>query len=114
MSVALQTARVINIERCRDPRGRHQTHSSTRLTALSQHQSACRGLASAPSGNNRRLWAIDCRRHRRKTAFRKLGDEDLMISETTIGQDPDSVFGVIGTDYDDDNTLARESAVPST
>ena len=38
--------------------------------------------------------------------FENCGDEDLVISETTIGQDPDSVFGVIGTDYEDDNTLA--------
>ena len=38
--------------------------------------------------------------------FENCGDEDLVISETTIGQDPDSVFGVIGTDYDDDKTLA--------
>ena len=38
--------------------------------------------------------------------FENCGDADLAISDTTIGQDPDSVFQVVGTDYEDDGILA--------
>ena len=69
--------------------------------------SACGGPCSAPSKEQRSTSGNQSLATPSKSnwPFENCGDEDLVISETTIGQDPDSVFGVIGTDYDDDNTL---------